>query len=687
MRCHWPRVVIATVAIGVGALAITWPSQIPVVGHLSAAAPQDEQRPVFRGGASFVYLDVYPRRDGQVIEGLTKNDFEVTEDGKPQMIDTFQFIKYETAIPDAERRDPTSVADSERQAADPKNRVFVVYLDPYSVEFENTSAVKSVVMAFLSRTIGASDLFGLATPESPIARMTFARRLETLEGDLDEFLSGLRIDGSKKDRPRTPLEDRLNGCVDYDPDAFGPVVAVLRQDLLMTSLDNAMIRLGAMREERKNLLFVSEGWSQVQSNQSLSANQRARGSIPQIGVSPRGRLGTNNVQPFDRDDAWCNEMFARLASIDFPQRFQDLLTRARQANVSFYPVDVGGLRASALGDASVPTSEDAKLVDAARASNLNTLRTLAENTDGIAVFNTNDVTGAVRELTDSLSAAYLLGYYSTNTANDGRYRQIKVRLKRGNAEVSARPGYFAPTAALAAAASRATPAAPPTAIDDELGRLARTRPDADLFSYAAAVGDQLTIVAELSSREMASGRWKSGATVKATIQTAGGVAATLTAAIDPGARVAALTVPTAGAPGPWKVDVHVSKDVQVLDSSVSAARPTGPLFGDPLLFRANPSPRAPLKPVADFQFRRSERIHVEWRALKALTSRTARLLDGKGQPVPVEPVMIDRDDAGQTVVVLDLNLAPLGEGSYVLELMGTAGTEQERELLAFKIAR
>jgi hypothetical protein len=49
--------------------------------------------------------------------------------------------------------------------------------------------------------------------------------------------------------------------------------------------------------------------------------------------------------------------------------------------------------------------------------------------------------------------------------------------------------------------------------------------------------------------------------------------------------------------------------------------------------------------------------------------------------------MIDRDDAGQAVVVLDLNLAPLGEGSYVLELMGTAGTEQERELLAFKIVR
>jgi VWFA-related protein len=688
MRGHWPRVVVAAAAIATGALAVTWPSvAVPVARRLSAAAAQDEQRPVFRGGTSFVYLDVYPRRDGQVIEGLNKDDFEVTEDGKPQTIDTFQFVKYETAIPDAERRDPTSLADSERQAADPKNRVFVVYLDPYSVEFENAAQVKSVVMTFLTRTIGASDLFGLATPEIPISRMTFARRLETLEGDLDEFLVGLRSDGLKKDRPRTPLEERLYGCVDYDRDAFKPVVTVLRQDLLMTSLENAMVRLGALRDERKNLLLVSEGWSAIVSNGGLSANQRARGSMPQVGVSPRGRLGTNNVQPLDRDDAWCNGMFARLSSIDFPQRSRDLLTRARQANVSFYPVDVGGLRAPALGDASVRTPADAEQADEKQKANLTTLRMLAENTDGIPVFNTNDVTGAVRRLTNSLSAVYLLGYYSTNTANDGRYRQIRVRLKQGKADVSARPGYFAPSAALAAAASRATPAAPPTAIDDELGRLARIRPDADLFSYAAVDSSQLTVVAELSSREIESGRWKTGARVKATIQTTGGAPSTVEAAIDPGARVAALIVPTASASGPWKVDVRVSNDGQALDSSVSAARPSGRLFADPLLFRANPSPRAPLKPVADFQFRRTERIHVEWRALKTLTGRTAKLLDAKGQPLPVEPALTSRDDDGRAVVVLDLNLAPLSEGNYVIELTGTAGTEQERELLAFKIVR
>src|SRR6187455_1972277 len=130
MRYPWPRAVVAAVAIGIGTLAIGWqgPTQ-PLVRHLSAATPQqDEQRPVFRGGTTSVYLDVYPRRDGQIIEGLTKGDFVVTEDGAPQAIDTFQFVKYDTTMAEEDRRDPVSVADGEREAADPKNRLFVVYL-------------------------------------------------------------------------------------------------------------------------------------------------------------------------------------------------------------------------------------------------------------------------------------------------------------------------------------------------------------------------------------------------------------------------------------------------------------------------------------------------------------------------------------------------------------------------------
>jgi VWFA-related protein len=551
MRYRRLRLLIAAATVGAGVVTTSWPGTGPSLdSRVVAAVRQDEQRPVFRGGTTFVSVDVYPRHDGQVIEGLTKDDFEITEDGKPQSVETFQFIKYETAIVDAERRDPTSVADSERQAADPRNRLFVIYLDPYSTKFENVHTVESAARAFLTRTIGSADMFALMTPEALVSSLTFGRRLETFEGDLKEFADSVRIDGSKKDRPRTPLEMKLSGCVPAD--AFVKVVGVLRRDLLMTNLENLVARLGGLREELKTVLLFSEGWGLGRENPSLNALFRS--TAPTVGVNPRGRLGINNQPTYQPNANACAQAFGRLGSIDFEQRFRDLLTRARRANVSFFTVDVAGLRVAG--------------------GNL-TLRTLAENTDGLSVRSTNDVIGGVRKLTNSLSAVYLLGYYSTNAINDGKYREIKVRVRRPNVDVAARPGYLAPTAALAAAASRPRVATVPTPVDEELQRLARARPDADLFSYGAALGDQLAVVVELSSGEMESGRWKTGADVRATAQTAGGAPATVTATIEPGARAVALTLPTAGHAGPWTVDVRVSRAGNVLDSAATVTRATG----------------------------------------------------------------------------------------------------------------
>ena len=71
--------------------------------------------------------------------------------------------------------------------------------------------------------------------------------------------------------------------------------------------------------------------------------------------------------------------------------------------------------------------------------------TLADNTDGIAIVNTNDLAAGMRRIVEDVSAYYLLGYYSTNTAHDGRYRRIDVKLKAPDQRVRARRGYFAPS--------------------------------------------------------------------------------------------------------------------------------------------------------------------------------------------------------------------------------------------------
>src|SRR5205085_1510347 len=115
-----------------------------------------------------------------------------------------------------------------------------------------------------------------------------------------------------------------------------------------------------------------------------------------------GRLGIGVPQPGMVDHTWCNQQVGHLTSIQWEQRFEQLLHLANQANVSFYPVDVGGLRTRSPLNGSV-----------------NTLRTLADATDGLAVANTNDLTAGFRKIADNLSAYYLIGYSSTNQQLDG----------------------------------------------------------------------------------------------------------------------------------------------------------------------------------------------------------------------------------------------------------------------------
>src|SRR6185503_831141 len=90
---------------------------------------QAQQRPVFRGGTHFVRVDAYPAQDGKIVEGLTAADFEILEDGKPQAIESFDFVKFDSFTPEAARRDPRNPRAGFYLAADPRYRVFVIFVD------------------------------------------------------------------------------------------------------------------------------------------------------------------------------------------------------------------------------------------------------------------------------------------------------------------------------------------------------------------------------------------------------------------------------------------------------------------------------------------------------------------------------------------------------------------------------
>jgi hypothetical protein len=145
----------------------------------------------------------------------------------------------------------------------------------------------------------------------------------------------------------------------------------------------------------------------------------------------------------------CEAEQRRLESIDFEKRFHDLLDDARRANVAFYPINPLGLEAPPVHadrPGMVSVTQVRHELDAV-SHRSDSLLTLAENTDGLAIVNTNDFAAGVRKIADDVQAYYILGYYPSNSKWDGTVRTIKVRLKSSGKTVRARHQYRSPTEA------------------------------------------------------------------------------------------------------------------------------------------------------------------------------------------------------------------------------------------------
>ncbi len=128
---------------------------------------------------------------------------------------------------------------------------------------------------------------------------------------------------------------------------------------------------------------------------------------------------------------------------------------AVRANVSFYPVDARGLVALPPGgDASVASPRGTGMITGTKQAGLRasfqdsqeTLETIASDTGGKAMLDTNDLTMGIRQAQEDINSYYIIGYYSKNDAEDGKFRRIKVNLLNPKLQVKLdyRNGYYGP---------------------------------------------------------------------------------------------------------------------------------------------------------------------------------------------------------------------------------------------------
>ena len=525
---------------------------------------QAQQRPVFRGGTHFVRVDAYPVRDGKIVEGLEPADFEILEDGKPQTVESLDFVRFDTFTPEAERYEPRTQREGFDMAADPRNRVFAIFIDlafsQSAGAITSTNSIKYIeqpLAQFLDRILTPHDLFGFITSRNTAKDLVLQRKsLATKEQIADAWRASF-IDLDEADNL-----SRCD-CGNVQGDACLAMLERLkaryRAEATYTALESLIDQLGSIRQERKSIILVTDLLPRFRPDESF-LTQRGQ-KLPTIGIN-NGRLGTHENGPIAGDATYCASEFQRLAYLDLDPRYKELLRQARRENVSFYPITPGGLQAP-VGLAAILAQERAT----------DDFLTLAHETDGIAVVNTNDLTSGINRIADDLAAYYVLGYYTTNTKWDGGLRKIQVREKKTGKAIRARREYRAPT-------------------PEEIAALAAPKP-----VVQAGEGRQ----------------------------------------------------------------------------SKQAA-----LLGEPAIFVNN-------QPVRSIVCSRTDRVRVEFTPPATLEGRVARLLDQRGQPLPV-PVNVAEDESKTPKrLVLTLSLAPLARGYYSIELNATASGASERRLVPLQV--
>ena len=670
--------------------------------------PDPQQPPVFRTEANFVRVDAFPTKDGKPLFGLTADDFELFEDGVPQRIQSFEHVVINTGTPMEARIEPNSVRDAERMAANPRNRVFVVFLDVPHVEVSGSHHIKEPLIRLLSGMMGPDDLVAVMTPLMPPTQLTFGRKTEVIEQQLrDNWPWGKRFALSPMDEREL---DYANCYPAMSNDRGNPselakqLIDRRRERLVLESLHDLVTYLGGIREERKAILTVTEGWQLYRPNAELTKLRTdpltgLQDPIPgrePIGVGPDGRLRrsphsqtSGGATTYD-----CDTDRLALASMDNDQYFRDLLDLANRWNASFYPIDPRGL--PAVDDLIGPDPPLPPHVSQARLKyKLERLKELAENTDGLAILNSNDLDKGLKRVSDDLTSYYLLGYYSTNTKLDGTFRSLKVRVKRPGVNMRARRGYRAAreadVRAARAAASVPVPEAT-SAATHAIAELARIRPDVP-FILRATVAPSAS-AAEVGgvwiAGELLAGKAADGGT--ATIEiSGGGISETAKAELKPGERAFLIRVPLSK-PLP-QADVR-ARFVPVgpagtIPYSYSTRLAAPQALPEPLVFRRGLSTANRLQPAANLQFSRSDRMRLEVALGAGDKVGAGRLLDKNGQASPVPITISERTDSasGQRWMVADVALAALGGGDYVVELSAASGTSDKKVMTAIRVTR
>ncbi|WP_263367499.1 VWA domain-containing protein [Edaphobacter bradus] len=351
---------------------------------------------------------VRDKKTGEVVKGLKASDFTIFENGKPQRIETFDYQNVDEAAVLQEKSTVSgkaTIADlvNRNFATDPTqlkdHRLIVMFFDLSSMQPEDTDRAVEAAQNYINKKMQPADLVALVSMSTGLTMdQDFTSDKTTLLKGVGKYNGSEGtgfVNGSEGGDSSGTSDDASSYTAD---DSEYNALNTDRELYAIRAIAKSLERV----DQRKSLLYFSGGLTRqgIENQASL-------------------RAATNE---------------------------------AVKANMAIYSVDSRGLQAlNPVGDASKGSLRGtAAYSGAAMQSQLDSnfgsqelLATLSSDTGGKAFFDSNDFAPAFQQIQHDTEAYYIVGFRSTNTARDGSFRRLTVKLNRNDVKLEYRPGYYA----------------------------------------------------------------------------------------------------------------------------------------------------------------------------------------------------------------------------------------------------
>jgi VWFA-related protein len=370
---------------------------------------QDQQSQSFtlKVNSDLVLTNVVVRdkKTGQIVKGLTKNDFAITENGKLQQISTFDFesVDEAAALNEATISGKTGnivlgktgviTGDALRD-----HRLVILFFDLTSMQPEDIERAQDAARNYINKQMQPADVVAVVSLDSSLSLdQDFTQNKQLLLNAVNSY-SGDQTQGYAPGSTSTTNQVEDTSAYTPDESEYNDINTD-RELYAIASIAKSLNYIN----QKKALLYFS-------------------GGISRDGIENQASL-------------------------------RSAINAAVRSNMSIYSIDARGLQAiSPLGDATTGSLRGTSAYNGAGIQNnfdanfnsQEVMANLSSDTGGKAFFDSNDFAPAFQRMQQDTSAYYVIGFRSTDIRRDGAYRRLSVKVNRSDVKLEYRPGYYAP---------------------------------------------------------------------------------------------------------------------------------------------------------------------------------------------------------------------------------------------------